>query len=421
MLRTACRRPALPALSLLLLLPLACKSKERRAPAPATTVTAAATTSAPAPSASAAAKPKKPPFPNDEAVVLPKTDSAKPVGAAISEVKLDKYEVTVESYRQCVEAGCCDAETTPCDEDNNFGAPLWNEYCNYDKEGRDKHPMNCVDWYDADAYCRWMGKRLPTDAEWLHAAHGNDGQKYPWGNSMVEKKRLNTCDVSCRKALRERGRPWRAMLETDDGFPGTAPVGSFPDGVSPFGHLDMGGNVWEWLGDWFSPGLKMLPSRENPTGAPDGKRRVIRGGSWNDGDATELENQTRHGMLPADRFVNVGFRCAEFATDEVPPGKVCIGKDPDELAKRKNCVRSSGSGKECQQYAQCVCDLAAELEKAGGAKGEFQAANCGEVKTFATSLEALGLGDACAKALYAYKASFRALSAEGINVPDSCK
>lgn len=325
----------------------ACKSPARSDAAPAdstapsTTLIPASSSEAKSSKGAASAEPvrkagaKGARAPSDDTVPLPKTNSAKPFGAILSEVKLDKYEVTVESYRQCVDAGCCVAHCTP--NGDGQGEALWNEYCNYDKEGRDKHPMNCVDWTNADAYCRWVGKRLPTDVEWAYAAYGDEARKYPWGNKGPDKQRANVCDASCRKALQERGRPWRAFHELDDGFPGTAPVGSFPDGASQFGALDMGGNVWEWVGDWFSPQPRLLPSKENPTGPASGERRVVRGGSWNDTDATELENQTRHGFHPPNRFVNVGFRCAELADDTAEPGGVCLAQSKPQDFKRSSC------------------------------------------------------------------------------------
>jgi hypothetical protein len=168
---------------------------------------------------------------------------------------IDRTEVTVAQYRACVEAGRCDE---PDSSDPS---------CNWGKPDRDSHPVNCVDWYQATAYCDWAGKRLPTEAEWEKAARGTDRRVYPWGNAWETD---------------------RANVASD----GTKPVGSYPSGASPYSALDMAGNVWEWVSDNVGGG------------------RGLRGGSWY-GRPSHARASYRLSSGPGDRRVDVGFRCAQ--------------------------------------------------------------------------------------------------------------
>ena len=177
--------------------------------------------------------------------------------------QIDKTEVTVEAYRQCVDARRCTLPDTKMK-----GA------CNWDVSGREKHPINCIDWSQAEAFCASVGKRLPTSAEWEKAARGTDGRVYPSGE---------TWDIT------------RAnVYESYDGYKETAPVGSFPAGASPYGALDMAGNVWEWTSDWYR----------------NGETRLIRGGSWVD-LPRRARTTRRLGTLPTSRNDDIGFRCAQ--------------------------------------------------------------------------------------------------------------
>jgi formylglycine-generating enzyme required for sulfatase activity/predicted Ser/Thr protein kinase len=184
---------------------------------------------------------------------------------------IDRTEVTNAQYRACVEAGVCDALR-------------YTTY--YDSADYAQHPVVYVSWSDAEAYCRWAGKRLPTEAEWEKAARGTDGRTYPWGEGI-------DCD--------------HAQYDECDGE--TVPVGSKPKGASPYGALDMAGNVWEWMADWYDSGYYSQSLARNPPGPDSGEYRVLRGGSWYYSQR-HADCTSRDSNYPRRRNFNVGFRCA---------------------------------------------------------------------------------------------------------------
>jgi eukaryotic-like serine/threonine-protein kinase len=182
-----------------------------------------------------------------------------------------KHEVTNQQYRQCVDANACKEPRSTA---------------NYNNSSYKNHPVVYVSWDDADAYCQWVGGRLPTEAEWEKAARGTDGRTYPWGDDNP------TCNLANHSACEG----------------GTTPVGSYPDGASPYGALDMAGNVWEWVADWYEEDYYSRSPYENPQGPTRWIYRVHRGGSWNSNERN-LWVSYRHRNNPDFRGYHYGFRC----------------------------------------------------------------------------------------------------------------
>jgi formylglycine-generating enzyme required for sulfatase activity len=203
---------------------------------------------------------------------------------------IDQTEVTNTQYKICVEAGGCQAPTT-CD----FGEVAYNDAARMD------HPVACVTWHDAQAYCQWTGGRLPTEAQWEKAARGTDGRLYPWGNT-IDCSRGNFDDE---RVVDDYVVP---AGEGCDGYPQTAPVGAFPSGASPYGALDMAGNVWEWVSDWSDWEYYARSPYKNPTGPGTGDQKELRGGSFHYG-LSYMRAATRHSAPPEHRADALGFRC----------------------------------------------------------------------------------------------------------------
>jgi formylglycine-generating enzyme required for sulfatase activity len=203
----------------------------------------------------------------------------------LNEYWIDIYEVTVDQYRACVDVGKCSKPDSGCND---------GDYGNWDTSGRGKHPVNCVSWTQADQYCRWSGKRLPTEAEWEKAARGTDGRTYPWGEQepTCEYTIMNDNALGCGKRL-------------------TWPVGSKPKGISPYGVHDMSGNVWEWVADWYDKDEYKNKIFENPMGPMHGLTKVRRGGGFSVGDVSWLRSSVRSGDKPSVVEDFLGFRCAK--------------------------------------------------------------------------------------------------------------
>ena len=203
---------------------------------------------------------------------------------------IDKTEVTVAGYRRCVDAGRCSSRGLTAafwgGKEQSEGSP----YCNWGRSGRDDHPINCVSWDQAVAYCEWHGKRLPSEAEWEKAARGLDRRKYAWGNAGYGAAGgvANIADEAARAKFPNR----EIAVGYSDGSADTAPVGSFPAGASPYGALDMIGNVWEWVADPIKDG------------------RGVRGGSW-ETRPRDARASNRYWAAPLDRDPGNGFRCAQ--------------------------------------------------------------------------------------------------------------
>ncbi len=218
---------------------------------------------------------------------------------------LDQYEVTMEDYQKCVRAGGCSAleKTVKWDQYSEEDVKKYSPFCNVNQRGKGRHPVNCVDWNQAAAFCKWMGKRLPTEEEWEYAARGTDGRKYPWGNEKPRAGLLNACGSECVAMGKAKGFDgWQSMYSGNDGWEMTAPVGSVKGDKSPFGVMDLGGNVTEWVQDWYRDSYR---ASDGPT-----KNRSLRGGSWYHFIPSNARAPNRNGDSPMDRSYDVGFRCA---------------------------------------------------------------------------------------------------------------
>jgi len=201
---------------------------------------------------------------------------------------IDKYEVTNAQYRKCVEDGDC------------LEPGCWG---NSDFNAADQ-PAVCVNWIDAQGYCDWVGAQLPTEAEWEYAARGPQRNTYPWGDTF-DGEQLNFCDDSCSE---EHKNP-----EWNDGYELTAPVGSFEAGTSWLGALDMAGNVFEWVNDWYQEDYYAVSPQSNPPGPGTGDSKVLRGGSWNS-RVYYVASASRRWYRPRENYSDLGFRCVAAST-----------------------------------------------------------------------------------------------------------
>jgi formylglycine-generating enzyme required for sulfatase activity len=235
------------------------------------------------------------------------TDTGEPTEQPQHAVKVDAFcmditEVTVSAYGACKTCSAPAREVEYPDLKDAERA-IWSPSCNANHPERGDHPVNCVDWDQASAYCKSVGKRLPTEAEWEYAARGGDAQRtYPWGEDAPTPKLLNGCGTECVQMLAGRGQEWTAMYDEDDGFPETAPVGSFPAGASRWGVQDLAGNVWEWVSNHYCP----YPQEDCAE-----PKRDDRGGGWGDGNTSSARGAHRQGCLPSQRVHNLGFRCVK--------------------------------------------------------------------------------------------------------------
>ena len=211
---------------------------------------------------------------------------------------IDKFEVSTSQYSKCVNAGKC----KPAIEKSNLVAQGLDYYT---KEEYANYPIINVDWFQARAYCAWVGRRLPTEAEWEKAARGTDGRKYPWGDEKVNSEFANFCDKDCTAA--------NANQSFNDGYPETAPVGSFPKGASPYGVMDMAGNVWDWTSTIPKPyPYDSTDGREAEQDVADESKwpqRVLRGGPWSNG-IWWVRSSVRYRIVGNYFNNNIGFRCA---------------------------------------------------------------------------------------------------------------
>lgn len=195
----------------------------------------------------------------------------------VSAFWIDQTEVTNKLYRPCIEAGVCATRVASETWDVYHNDPYYDEY-----------PAVFVDWANANAYCQWVGRRLPTEAEWEKAARGPHARLYPWGNEPPANHLLNYAN--------------------NIGFPTI--VKSYEAGSSPYGVYDMAGNVREWVSDWYAYDYYRDAMSFNPPGPEAGRRHISRGGSF-ESSAGLVRSANRVSVPPLDRgFAHSGFRCA---------------------------------------------------------------------------------------------------------------
>lgn len=200
-------------------------------------------------------------------------------GVEIDAFYMDISEVTNHLYRHCVDHGPCTPPT-----DLRF----------FDDDQYRFHPVVFVTWHDARTYCEYARKRLPTEAEWERAARGPGFQQFPWGDEW-DPSRANT---------------------QEEGPGALQPVGQYPDGASPFGILDMSGNAWEWVNDWYDADYYQYSPQDNPLGPPSGSEKVLRGGGF--GSYLHYARTANRGSAAPDTSsLFRGFRCAMSASS--PP------------------------------------------------------------------------------------------------------
>ncbi len=208
---------------------------------------------------------------------------------------IDRLEVTNREYRACVEDGACEPPRRADCCSEQPGNAIWPDY--FYNPDFDDYPVIFISWYDAYDYCSWRGVRLPTEAEWEKAARGTDGRTYPWGNDDPTPERLNFT--------------WPEGTFDERPLYHTAPVGSYPAGASPYGVLDMAGNVYEWVYDLYSPDYYRISPYENPTGPEEGTYRVTRGGSFYNQAFRNRSSNRNNAYIPADSVhFDGGARCA---------------------------------------------------------------------------------------------------------------
>ncbi len=217
--------------------------------------------------------------------------------------EIDKFEVTTVQFLRFVLATNRDPLIDWQYEGGNFQETMAN------------HPVMHVSWFDADAYCKWAGKRLPTSAEWEKAARGEDGRIYPWGNEPAGLSRANFGRTGLSGPVRDR--PERLLL-----YPPIISVDKYENAVSPYGVFQLAGNVAEWTADWYDPHYYKTAPDRNPKGPEKGTQRAFRGGGWIDSTPSVRPAQ-RNGTDPNTKMNWLGFRCVRDVKDasEASDGK----------------------------------------------------------------------------------------------------
>lgn len=207
---------------------------------------------------------------------------------------IDRSEVTAAAYDRCVAEGACTPAGT-------------GELCTSGVLGKEQHPINCIDWSQAEAYCRFAGKRLPTEAEWERAARAGTERRFVWGDAWPPPAGVG--NFADRTVLAERPH-WSVVPDYDDGHGATAPADAMPHAANPQGILHLAGNVAEWTADWFDPKYYAAGPARSPPGPPRGRARVLRGGSFGSARPDDLRATSRAFYAPSEASIYFGARCA---------------------------------------------------------------------------------------------------------------
>jgi len=207
---------------------------------------------------------------------------------------IDKFEVTNARYAACVEASGCKPPLAANSETRR-------QY--YGNAEFDTYPVLMVDWSMADAFCRWEGKRLPSEAEWQKAARGTSPRIYPWGEETPGPLDCDILNFYSGNEVPSGGQMPSLFCSGD-----TTAVGSYPKGASAYGVMDMGGNVWEWVNDWYRNTYYAESPTHNPTGPERGATRITMGGSWAD-ERRDARISNRPEADPTQWGRIIGFRC----------------------------------------------------------------------------------------------------------------
>ncbi|HEX9595257.1 MAG TPA: SUMF1/EgtB/PvdO family nonheme iron enzyme, partial [Anaerolineales bacterium] len=267
-------------------------------------------------------------------------------------VRMDGYwiwqrEVSNTQYKDCVDAGVC---TPPIDLGEGPSSY-------YNDPEFQNHPVVGVNWFQAAEYCEWRDARLPTEAEWEKTARGEFGQPFPWGEDEPN------CDLN-------------NMVGCFNQDPFTENIGQYPDGESEYEALDMAGNVWEWVSDWYAPDYYQYSPTVNPPGPGEGEYRVIRGGSY-DAQEIDLRAAARLSGLPEDEFNNVGFRCVPLGL-----GSPAAAHAPFCQDTYTSYCRPPGDGEECEDPGVGTSDGGEEDDTPGQSSGlRFGALSCPDGST----------------------------------------
>ncbi|MCC6905146.1 MAG: SUMF1/EgtB/PvdO family nonheme iron enzyme [Anaerolineae bacterium] len=211
---------------------------------------------------------------------------------------LDRLEVSNAQYRECVGAEACQPpRRIDCCTEQPGAYVAWPDY--FTDEAFNDYPVIFISWYDARDFCEWRGARLATEAEWEKASRGRDGRIYPWGNEPPTPDRLNFT--------------WLPEEFTQRPLYTTAPVDSYPEGASPYGVLNLAGNVYEWVQDVYDRDYYVYAPDRNPPGPSeeDGTYRVTRGGSFFNQAFRNRSANRNNAFIPAESFhFDGGARCA---------------------------------------------------------------------------------------------------------------